>query len=183
MPAWRQLLGSPSPAQKVVATLAQVVAVGLATNETDKATLLRLHGPGSLGPADVTWFDEIERAMLDALELSARLDCLLAQLRFVDFVTCLELSAAVVDVAIEFAAGAGAAHSTRAAWMAGGVESRRAAAAAAGAAEVADAAEAAAAAASAAAYGARSFTTLLAEAMPHQAALLTSQLAQQQQQG
>jgi len=179
-PAWRQLLGSPSPAQKVVATLAQVVAVGLASNESDKATLLRLHGVGSLGPADIAWFDEIERAMLAALELAARLECLLGQLRFADFATCLELSATVVDVAIEFAAGAGASHATRAAWMSGVVEARRAAAAAAGAAEIADAAEAAAAAAAAAAYGARSFTTLLAEAMPHQAALLTQQLAAQQ---
>jgi hypothetical protein len=163
-----------------LSTEAQVVAVGLASNDSDKATLLRLHGAGSLGPADVAWFDEIERAMLAALELAARLDCLLAQLRFADFATCLELSATVVDVAIEFAAGAGAAHATRAAWMSGVVEARRAAAAAAGAAEVADAAEAAAAAAAAAAYGARSFTTLLAEAMPHQAALLTQQLAAQQ---
>ena len=42
---------------------------------------------GSLGPADVAWFEEIERAMLAALELAARLDCLLSQLRFADFAT------------------------------------------------------------------------------------------------
>jgi hypothetical protein len=114
----------------------------------------------------VAWFGEIEAAMLGAMELAARAECLLTQLRFAELPLYLELCVAVVDVAIEFAAGAGAAHAARASWMAAVVEARRAAAAAAGAQDVADAAEAAAAAAAALAYGSRSFTTLLAEAMP-----------------
>jgi len=166
-PAWRTRAGRPSLASKACVSVGAVIAAALQTNAADKETLLRMHE--SLTSADVVWFEEIEAACMNAMELTARVEALVGQLSFCSFDTYLPCAALLLDVLADHLRGAAAAQIARAEWMEAVVHARSEAREPGGAAQ-----EAAAAQRALQAYGERSFGALLAHAAEANPGLLPS---------
>jgi hypothetical protein len=117
-PAWRVLAERVDVASKACATAKGVVFAGLATNRSDRESLIALYGPGRETLADRLWFSEIDDCLSASLDLASRCDALLGALLFGDAATYLWCASRLVGAVLGgLLAGIAASQEARAAWM------------------------------------------------------------------
>ena len=117
-PAWRVLAERVDVASKACATAKGVVFAGLATNRSDRESLIALYGPGRETLADRLWFSEIDDCLSASLDLASRCDALLGTLLFGDAATYLWCASRLVGAVLGgLLGGIAASQEARAAWM------------------------------------------------------------------
>lgn len=115
--AWAALRGCEGPTAAVLRTLTEVVAAGEADSARIRAEVHARTPTGTLAPAQLAWWAELDAGASAALRMLAHADAASAPLRVAPFEAYLDAADAVTAFAARFVADVEAAFRRRRAWM------------------------------------------------------------------